>query len=247
MRSRRLSPGPAPNALVDLPRQDRGKLVGEPFQALGLLVHLGYELVIENRRRYGGDKADRGREQRLGDARRHDRERRVLRRRDRLEARHDAPDRAEQADEGAGGADGREHQETALQPLDLARDGDVHDLLDAHLQAGEGSRLAFEGALPLAHRGDEQRRHRMRRGAPTASVEFLQRLAGPERLLEAVHRALGAHEEQRLVDDDRPDPDRSDEQPDHHRLHDHVGLPNRPQSERSESVGSPTAPRRSDS
>ena len=31
---------PSP-ALVDLPRQDRGEFVGEPLQALGLLVHLG--------------------------------------------------------------------------------------------------------------------------------------------------------------------------------------------------------------
>src|SRR5437588_4791047 len=58
---------------VDLPRQDRGKLVGKPFKPLRLLVHLGDELVIENRRRDGGNKADRGREQGLGDAGRHNR------------------------------------------------------------------------------------------------------------------------------------------------------------------------------
>src|SRR4051812_23854890 len=58
---------------VDLPRQDRGKFVGEALQPLRLLVHLGHELVIENRRRDGGNKADRGREQGLGDAGRHNR------------------------------------------------------------------------------------------------------------------------------------------------------------------------------
>src|SRR6202043_2930219 len=41
-------PLPSP-ALVDLPRQDRGKLVGKPLQPLGLPVHLGHELIIENR------------------------------------------------------------------------------------------------------------------------------------------------------------------------------------------------------
>src|SRR3954454_22619017 len=41
---------------VDLPRQDGGKLVGEPLQAMGLFVHVRYEFVIENSRRYGGDK-----------------------------------------------------------------------------------------------------------------------------------------------------------------------------------------------
>src|SRR5215470_3307329 len=51
---RRLSP------FVDLPRQDGGKLVGEALQALGLLVHVGHELVIENGRRYGGDQANCG-------------------------------------------------------------------------------------------------------------------------------------------------------------------------------------------
>src|SRR5947208_13383996 len=58
---------------VDLPRQDRRELVSEAFQPAGLLVHLGDELVIENRRRDGGNKADRSREQGLGDARRHNR------------------------------------------------------------------------------------------------------------------------------------------------------------------------------
>ncbi len=53
--------------------RDRRELVGEAFQALGLLVHLGRELVIENRRRNGGNEADRSREQGLGDARLHNR------------------------------------------------------------------------------------------------------------------------------------------------------------------------------
>src|SRR6185295_8836773 len=99
---------------VDLPRQDRGKLVGKPLKPLRLLVHLGDELVIENRRRDGGNKADRGREQGLGDAGRHNRQGCVLRGRNRLEAGHDAPDGAEQADEGTSRADRREHQQTPL-------------------------------------------------------------------------------------------------------------------------------------
>src|SRR3954470_5145112 len=65
--------GTALPALVDLPRQDRGELVGETFQPLRLPVHLGDKFVIENRRRDGGKKADRRREQGFGDARRHNR------------------------------------------------------------------------------------------------------------------------------------------------------------------------------
>src|SRR4051812_13448902 len=60
-------------AFVDLTRQDCRELVGKALHALGLPVHVGDELVIENRRRDGGDKADCGRKQRLGDARRHNR------------------------------------------------------------------------------------------------------------------------------------------------------------------------------
>src|SRR5580704_5124987 len=51
--------------LVDLARQNGRKFVREPLQALGLLVHFGRELIVENRRRYGGHKTDRGREQGL--------------------------------------------------------------------------------------------------------------------------------------------------------------------------------------
>src|SRR6185312_16211330 len=73
---------PAPmvpsRALVDLTRQNGGKLVGKAFEPLRLLVHVGDKFVIENRRGYGGNKADRGGKQRLGNARRHHRERGVL-------------------------------------------------------------------------------------------------------------------------------------------------------------------------
>src|SRR5580704_12295155 len=93
-----LAPSPA---LVDLPRQDRRKLVGETLQPPRLPVHLSHEFIIENRRRDGGNEANRGREQRFGDARSDHRERGVLRRRDRLEARHNAGHRAKQADEGS--------------------------------------------------------------------------------------------------------------------------------------------------
>src|SRR5262249_16869379 len=61
-RPRPLSP------LVDLPRQDRGEFVGKPFKALRLPVHLGNELIVENRRRDGGNKTNRGRKQRFGNA-----------------------------------------------------------------------------------------------------------------------------------------------------------------------------------
>src|SRR6266702_3852660 len=210
---------------VDLTRQYGRKFFGEDIKSQGLSVHIGGELIVENSGRNGGDKADGGRKQRLGDAPRHHRQGGIFRRRDRLEARHDAPDRAEQADEGAGGADGREHQQPAFQPLDLARDRNVHHLVDAHLKACDRAGLAFERALPLAHRRHEAGRHGMRRLGRERAIEVLDRLAGPERLLEAVHRAAGAGKQEDLVDGDRPDPDRAGQKSQHHRFHDPVSLP----------------------
>src|SRR5437899_8476618 len=95
---------PSSRPLVDLAGQDGGKFVGEAFEPLRLAIHLGRELVIENGRRDGGDETDGGRKQRFRDAGRHHRERSVFRCRDRLEARHDAPDGSEQADERPGRA-----------------------------------------------------------------------------------------------------------------------------------------------
>ena len=79
--------------------------------------------------------------------------------------------------------------------------------------------------LPFAHGGDKQRAGRMARLGCERLVEFLQRLAGPERLLEAVAGPADAREQQGLVDGDRPDPDRANDQPDHHRLDHPMGLP----------------------
>ena len=92
------------------------------------------------------------------------------------------------------------------------------------LQAGEGPRLALEAALPFAHRRDEQRRHRMRGLGRKRAIKLFQRLSGPEGLLETVHGALGAREQQEFVDRDRPDPDRAGQQADHHGLHDPMRL-----------------------
>ena len=74
------------------------------------------EDVEDHHRRNGGRKAERGREQRFGDAGRDDREVCRLRLRDADEAVHDAPYGAEQADEGPDGTDGRENAGAAVHP-----------------------------------------------------------------------------------------------------------------------------------
>ena len=94
---------------------------------------------------HGGDgrhQAERGCQQRLGDAGRHHREIGGVRFRDADEAVHDAPHRAEQSDEGRGGADGREQAGAA----DHLPAGGRFDALqprgDAFLHAGRRQRSA---------------------------------------------------------------------------------------------------------
>ncbi len=113
-----------------------------------------------------------------------------------------------------------------FEPLDLARDRDVEHLVDAGVQAAERARRLLERALPLAHRRDEQgggagvvRLVRQRR------VKLLERLAGPEHLLETLHLVAELAKQPGLVENDRPAPERSEEQAEHHRLDDDVGGP----------------------
>ena len=86
---------------------------------------------------------------------------------------HDAPHRAEQADEGGVGADRGEEAEPLLDRLHLALDGDAHHLLDALAERGArrgaGGQALGHRAPPLAHRGGEDARHRIVGLAPTRS------------------------------------------------------------------------------
>ena len=95
---------------------------------------------------------------------------------------------------GAGRTDGGEEAEPALEPLHLARQRQVHRLVDAHLQAERRLRALLEALLPFAHGGDEDRAHAGRLAVGERAVELLQRLARPEDLLEAVERAAHARE-----------------------------------------------------
>src|SRR5690606_14799529 len=103
--SPRITPVPMSGRLVELPRQDQGEFVGEALVHADNRLGLAVELVVEDHRRDRGEKAEAGRKQRLGDARRHHREVGRLLEGDLLEGVLDAPDRAEEADEGGGRAD----------------------------------------------------------------------------------------------------------------------------------------------
>ncbi len=62
------------------------------------------------------------------------------------------------------------------------------------------SRMIF----PLTHRSHEDRRHARGATFTEIAIEFLQRLAGPERLLEAINRTARPSVSNRLVYDDSP-------------------------------------------
>src|SRR5580704_8886226 len=55
-------------------------------------------------------------------------------------------------------------------------------------------------------------------------LRFHSRLAGPNRLLKLLAGLANARKQKGLVDGDRPHPDRANKQPEHHRLHDPVGV-----------------------
>ena len=65
----------------------------------------------------------------------------------------------------------------AIQPLDFAGNRHAHHLVDPHLQTGKGTGMAFERALPLAHRRNKQSRHGLRRFGRQRAVQFIDRLA----------------------------------------------------------------------
>ena len=125
--------------------------VPNPSSRDGEARQVGADLVVGEHRRNRRHQADRGGEQRLGDARRDHREVGVVHRRDRREAVHDAPHRAEQPDERGGGADRGEEDHPALQPVHLA----LH---------GHGDRAVD----PLPHPGAG--RCRRRRPGPSAAI-----------------------------------------------------------------------------
>src|SRR5690606_15763078 len=97
--------------------QDRRELLHErvvaQFEAAGLVG----VAVVGDDRGYRGNEAHGGGDQRLGDARRDHRERRLLHTAERHEGAHDAPHGAEQAHVRTDRAHGRERGEALLEAL----------------------------------------------------------------------------------------------------------------------------------
>ena len=176
--------------------------------------------VVDHDRGDGGDEPERGREQRLGDPRRHHGEIGGVRLGDADEAVHDAPDRAEQADEGRGRADGGEDA-GAARNLAARRHLDALELPgDALLQAVAAQ---IGGDADLGRGRIDQLRHRARALAEHL-VGLGERGALGEDAQAAAHGDAGAAQFERFGDPDRPGYQRGKGEPDHHRLHDDVGV-----------------------
>jgi hypothetical protein len=86
-------------------------------------------------------------------------------------------------------------------------------------------RASFEAPLPFAHGGDEQSAGRVAGFGGERGIKFLERLARPERLLEGIRGLADPSEQHGFVDGDRPDPNGTDDQAEHHGLDQPVGLP----------------------
>src|SRR3954463_10380600 len=112
------------------------------------------QIIVDHARGDGRDQAERGRQQRLGNSRRDHGQVGGVGLGDADKGIHDAPHRAEQSDEGRGGADGRKHAGAArdpprhrsLDPLQPQRDPLLETVIDH--TAGE-QRLACGGLNDL--------------------------------------------------------------------------------------------------
>jgi len=89
---------------------------------------------------------------------------------------------------------------------------------------GNLSSAARRRTAPFAHGGNEERRHVIARVAVDAVEQIVQRAAGPECFLEFMGVAAQPAHAQRLFEDDRPGPERGEQEDDQDELDHDVGL-----------------------
>src|SRR5262245_57970159 len=103
------------------PAQDVQEIHREALHLDGPVLHAVDEVVVADDRRNGGAETRGGRDQRLGDSRRDDGEACRSLGPDPVERRHDAPHRAEQANERGCAGGSREERQVVLEASDLER------------------------------------------------------------------------------------------------------------------------------
>src|SRR5438067_3090817 len=200
--------------------EDVRELLHEALEAIAEALDVVRVAVIGHHRRDGGEQADGGRDQRLRDARRDLRERRLLYVREVAEGMHDSPHRAEEADVRAHRAGGGEEGEMALEEIHLALEGRAHRAPRAvdHV-AYVGARLAHLGELAIARLEHALERADGVAVVHRALVERVQVLAAPELALEFQRLRHGAAQDVPLLEDEHPGHERHGEQHHHHHLH----------------------------
>src|SRR5690554_3052083 len=208
----------APISAVQIARQKGAELIGELLESAGDLVAVIGKLVVEDGRRNGGQKAQTRGQKRLGDTGRHDGKVGRLRQRDFLERVLDPPDRAEKPDERAGRTDRGQERQPLIEVARLAVDGHIHRAVDALRGTGDQRAVLAVRPLPFGHAGGEHPFGRARRRGAEAGVKLIERLARPEGSVETGGLRARAPKDDVLLNDDRPGPERGDDQNDHYQF-----------------------------
>ena len=182
-------------------------------------------LVVRDDRRDRRGEPHRGREQRLGDPRRDDRETGVVGGGDAGKAAHDPPHRPEQADERGRRAERGKKRQARFEAAQLGVQHQPHRPLDALAPLAGGL-----GRWPRRGRalGPARRQHTpgrvARLGLARCGHQFGRRMCGSGSRLMALRRPADRREPPQLVDDHRPAPHRGGEQQQKHALDDDVGM-----------------------
>src|SRR6185295_1062374 len=206
-----------------LPVKDVGELFHEALEAVAEPVDIVRVAVVGDHRRNGGEQADGGGDQRLGDARRHLRQRRLLHVRQAAEGVHDAPHRAEQAHVGAHRSGGSKEGEMALEVIHLALEGGAHGAARAVDHVARVALLALAaqlGELAVARLEDALQGPDAVAVRDRALIERVQVLAAPELALELDGLGHRAADDEGLLEDEHPRHEGDHQQQPHHRLDD---------------------------
>src|SRR5216117_3560090 len=210
-----------------LAMEDVGELLHEALEAVAQALDVVRVAVVRHHRRDGGEQADRRGDERLGDAGRHLRERRLLNVREAAKGVHDAPYRAEQADVGTHRPRRGEKGQRALEEIHLALKCGAHRaprpvhhvarVAAAALpaQLGELAEAGLEDALQAADGvavGDR------------ALVERGELVAAPELALELLCLAARAPDREPLLEDEHPRQEGHRDQQHQHHLDDDAGV-----------------------
>src|SRR6516225_2466996 len=176
------------------------------------------ERVIDDHCRNRGGEPERGGEQRLGNAGRDYRQIGGMRLRYPDEAVHDAPNGAEQSDEGSGCADAGQHAGAAQDSPSVGRFDPLEPQPDPPLDA---FRFRAGGTFLLRHSGLEEV-PRLALGEPLHA--FSGRALPGQRVQRRLHVPFGEEYLESLCKAHRPRDDRRKRQPNQHRLHHRVGI-----------------------